>query len=205
MEEQQETSFWIPLEREILTEIQLSICDLIIEGSTDQGIINKFDLKSKGNIGTCMRSTISGNIWSPGRITGGPNGYLSDVEKCLFVKLVNDRGKDMDCIKTIEAVQIAYNCRELRNIRSQEISQRLMPQCSPSKSIMRLVKSLDVYVPSESWLTHFYQTHNINIKNPITLEAARRKYYNVGAIRNFFQSHQELLINTCSFLIWNAD
>lgn len=130
MEEQQETSFWIPLEREILTEIQLSICDLIIEGSTDQGIINKFDPKSKGNIGKCMGSTISGNIWSPGRITGGPNGYLSDVEKCLFVN---------------------------------------------------------------------------NIKNPITLEAARRKYYNVSAIRNFFQSHQELLINTCSFLIWNAD
>ena len=59
MEEQQETSFWTSLKREILTETHLSICDVIIEGSADQEIINKFDLKSKGNIGTCMRSTIS--------------------------------------------------------------------------------------------------------------------------------------------------
>ena len=70
---------------------------------------------------------------------------------------------------------------------------------------MRLIRSLDVYVPSESWLTHFCQANNINLKNPITLEAARRKYCNVGYIRNFFISHRELLMNTPPHLIWNAD
>ena len=89
MEKQQETSFWYDLEKEVLTDIQLAICDMIFDRSTDQEITDKFGLKSKSNIGTCIRSTISGNIWSPGRITGGPLGYLGDVEKCLFIKLIN--------------------------------------------------------------------------------------------------------------------
>lgn len=70
-EEQQKSSFWHDLVNEILTDTQLAICNMIIEGSTDQEIIERFGLKSKSNIGTCIRSTISGNIWSPNQIRGG--------------------------------------------------------------------------------------------------------------------------------------
>ena len=93
----------------------------------------------------------------------------------------------MDCIKTIKAVQITYNCLELRYIRSQEISQYLICQSNPSKSVMRLNKSLNVNVSSESWLTHFCLANYINLKNPITLEAVRCKYCIVGYIQSLKQ------------------
>lgn len=56
------------------------------------------------------KNTIMGIIWSPGKSYGGSPGYLRDVKTYVFRKIVHSRGIDMDCIRTIEAVQIAFNC-----------------------------------------------------------------------------------------------
>ncbi|KAK8895349.1 hypothetical protein M9Y10_023810 [Tritrichomonas musculus] len=70
---------------------------------------------------------------------GRSPGYLSDVETFIFQKIIHNRGLDMDCIKTIEAVQIAFNCREFRFTRATELSEIMTRQCSPSKSIQTVM------------------------------------------------------------------
>ena len=192
MQEQEIQFKWLDAEIEILSEIQRHICEMIIEGHNDQEIIDCFHLRSHSNIRTCMKNTIMGIIWSPGKSNGGSPCYLSDVETFIFQKIIHNRDLDMDCIKTIEAVQIGFNCHEFRFARATELSQIMTRQCSPSKSIQRVLKSLEPYVPSSSWLTHFCEANEINIKNPVTLEAACRKYCNVGAITNFFQLYSGL-------------
>ena len=130
---------------------------------------------------------------------------LAMFETYIFLKIIHNRGIDIDCIKTIEAVQIAFNCREFKFTRANELTHMMTRQCSPSKSIQVVLNSLEPYVQSSSWLTHFWEANEINIKNPVTFEATRRKYFNVGAITNFFQLHSGLLNPIDPSLIWNAD
>lgn len=109
---------WTKKELTVLRETQIRICSMIIYGYSDEDIIKKFGLKSKGNIATSIKSIISGNIWSPGTSHGGPPCFLSDVDQCSFKEAINQRGADLDCIRTIEAGHIAYNLREYRYVRS---------------------------------------------------------------------------------------
>lgn len=196
---------WTKKELTVLSETQIGICSMIINGSSDEDIINKYGLKSKGNIVTCIKSTISGNIWSPGASHGGAPCFLSDVEQCSFIEAINQRGADLDCIRTIEAVHIAYNLREYRYVRSQEISLKLQRQSSPSKAVQRLIRSLEPYVPSSSWLTHFCESRDIKLKNSINLEEARRKHCNYRTVSSFYLLHRHLFLSTHPSLIWNAD
>lgn len=40
--------------------------------------------------------------------------FLSDLEQCSFIEVINQRGAGLDCIRTFEAVHMAYNLREYK-------------------------------------------------------------------------------------------
>lgn len=157
MQEQEIQFKWLDAEIDILSEIQHNICEMKIEGHNDQEIIDYFHLRSHRNISTCMKNAIMSIIWSTGKSNCGSPGYLSDVETYIIQKIIHNRGVDMDCIKTNEAVQLAYNCHEFEFTRANELAQMMTRQCSPSKSIQRVLKLLEPYVPSSSWLTYFFK------------------------------------------------
>ena len=65
---------------------------MIINGRSDQEIIDLFQLKSHSNIIACMKNAIMGIIWSPGTSNGGSPGYLGDVETHIFQNIIHNRG-----------------------------------------------------------------------------------------------------------------
>ena len=117
--------FWTLYEKKVFSEVQIQICNDALIGLEDAIINEKYRLKSKGNISTCVNNTIRGNYWEPGKLCGGSDGYFSDIDRAKFIKIVHERSSEMDCIKTIEAVKIAMDIKEQRYLRAQYLISKL--------------------------------------------------------------------------------
>ena len=60
--------FWTLYEKEVFSEVQIQICNDVLIGLEDVTINEKYRLKSKGNISTCVNNAIRGNYWEPGKL-----------------------------------------------------------------------------------------------------------------------------------------
>ena len=197
--------FWTLYEKEVFSEVQIQICNDVLIGLEDVTINEKYRLKSKGNISTCVNNAIRGNYWEPGKLCGGSDGYFSDVDRVKFIQIVHERSSEMDCIKTIEAVKIAMDIKEQRYLRAQYLISKLSrtSQISPKKR--QILREQEPYCPSDSWLTHFCESNEIKLQSPILLEQARRRFCNVSTVTSFYTNHRNILTSTPRNMIWNAD
>lgn len=191
----QQNSIWTQVEIEILTPIQLQICSERAAGASYQEIARNHGLSGNCTVASCIRRTLAGNKWVPSMGPGG-SSYLSDVDTVVFLKNIEAQGADLNCLKTVQALSLAYSLKKARSQRAEELVHKL--NLIPRKgkggqdgNIQRTLKSLREYVPSTSWLHEFCSRHNIGIKNPETLEKARRMFCNSTAIRAFFDINKD--------------
>lgn len=64
---------------------------------------------------------------------------------------------------------------------------------------------MEPYIPCPSWLSSFCKSHNIVLKDPETLEDARKKYCNRVVINDFFRNNAHFLQGIKPQLLFNAD
>ena len=204
----QPTITWTADELEILPDLQRQICETRSRGYSYQDIARGFGLSGNGAVATCIRRTLAGNKWSPGMGPGG-SSYLSDIDSIIFVKTIETQGADLNCLKTAQAMSVAYGLRTARVARANELvtQMKLVPRKGKNGEdggIQRTLRSLEEYVPSTSWLHEFCSRNDIRIKNPETLEQARRTFCNSAAIRAFFRNNSEAFRKDPR-LLFNAD
>ena len=195
---------WTNEEQSILSDIQMSIFQMKVSGETVRSITQKYNL-CISNVYVSVLSTIRGDRWTPGESKGGCPSYLGDVEKSILKQEIINRAIDMNCAKTIEVIQTAIELREKRYNRAKFLIKCLENSDFKPKSYEELLKQLFPYAPSSSWITNFSKSNNLIIKNPITIEEARRKNCNFNNVNDFYAKNYEILSNTHPRLIWNAD
>ena len=187
---------WSQEEIDILSDVQRQICEMRAKGASYQSIAETLNLSGNCTVATCIRRTLAGNIWVPHMGSGG-NSFLSDVDSAIFLKTIETHGIDLNCLKTVQALSIAYGLRKARAQRAEKLIDQMHILQRNGKdgregNIQRLLKSLREYVPSTSWLHEFCARHNILIKNPETLEQARRLFCNSNSVRAFFAANEEV-------------
>ena len=111
---------WTNLESQVLSKIQRDICDMKSLGSTKAEISARFNI-SYHAIYAAIRATMNGNHWEPNMSKGGGIQYIGEVDEHKFIEKVKECHLDLNCLKTIEAVQFAYDMRYERYSRAIEI------------------------------------------------------------------------------------
>ena len=196
---------WSDDELKVLSPVQIEICQMKVDKKSCQEIIQKFRLKSSSNISTCIRSTIQGNIWSPGESFGGRPSYLSDVDIMYFKRKINESAVNLDCINTKEALQLALELKDLRFRSACAMVSSIKQKCPIPKSYLRTLKTMEPYIPSVSWLSSFCSNNGIILKDPETLENARKNYCNRKVINDFLTQNFQILHTIKPQLLFNAD
>ena len=113
---------WTDVEKMTLSSTQIEICEMKKSRKTNVEIITKFSLHSVANIYTSVKSTMSGNIWEPGKDLGGRPSYLSDVDTILFENHISRSCFDLQCLNTKEAMQIILELKQQRYERAKLIA-----------------------------------------------------------------------------------
>lgn len=106
--------------------------------------------------------------------------------------------------KTCEAYNLAYELKYQRYQRALELAKIIKLDFAKARHIKKMINKLYPSMPCSSWLNHMCGQNGITIKTPQTLEAARKKYCHINAIRAFFTKHEHLLKRD-PHLLWNAD
>ena len=119
--------------------------------------------------------TLKGNRWFSHSEKGGGDGYLGDVEIDKFKTRISEASGILNCIKTIEAVQICYELRTERYLRAVFLSE-FVKHLDSAVRIRKTILGLEPYMPSKSWISKFSSTNGIKLKLPETIEEARRRY-----------------------------
>lgn len=121
---------WTDEERQILSQEQIQICEMKRHGRSQSAIENIIGVSPQA-ISSAICATLSGNRWEPHANKGGVNSYIGDVDISIFKQQINDFRLNLDCLKTIEAIEIVYDLRCKRYNRAIFIS-RLVSQKSTS-------------------------------------------------------------------------
>ena len=194
---------WTKEETETFSKIQMEICDLKVGGYSNIEIAKRFDITPQA-IYNSIRTTLTGNRWTPHESRGGGQKYLGDVEISTFFKKIEECYLNLNCLKTVEAVQLAYELRANRYFRCLQILDCLKNVFKSSRA-KQIVNSLEPFIPCESWINHFCARHNITLKNPESLEEARRRCCNTAVIKQFFKQNKSILSKVHKCNLWNAD
>lgn len=118
---------WTDEERQILSQEQIQICEMKRHGRSQSAIENIIGVSPQA-ISSAICATLSGNRWEPHANKGGVNSYIGDVDISIFKQQINDFRLNLDCLKTIEAIEIVYDLRCKRYYRHIKI-------CEPKKYI----------------------------------------------------------------------
>lgn len=194
---------WTEEEKQVFSKIQMEVFNMKALGASQDKITEKYEISSH-TIYTAIRYTLAGNYWEPQKSTGGGISYLGDADVILFKKKIKENHLDLNCLKTIEAVQLAYELRADRYHRALYLYS-ICKVISNTNRFKRFLFSLEPYVASETWINHFCSRNGIILKNPETLTEARRKCCNLPVINKFFSNNKKLLKETAPANIWNAD
>ena len=195
---------WSIQEKSILSDIQMSIFQMKASGKSVSEITQTYNLNI-ASVYVAILSTIRGDYWEPGKSRGGAPSYLGEVEKSFLKQEIINKAIDMNCAKTIEVVQTAMELREKRYLRAKELLKYFENTDYFPKSFKITLDKLFPCAPSNSWLTNFAKANNLVIKNPISIEEARRKNCNYQKVYEFYEKNREILTNTHPRFIWNAD
>ena len=98
---------WTNLESQVLSKIQRDICDMKSLGSTKAEISARFNISDHATY-AAIRATMNGNHWEPNMSKGRGIQYIGEVDELKFIEKVKEYHLDLNCLKTIEAVQFAY-------------------------------------------------------------------------------------------------
>lgn len=137
---------------------------------------------SKSTVYLILDRTIEENIWSNDK--GGPRGYLVDVDSNILVSKVKDCCQSLNCMRSMDALQVAVDLRHKRYERARFLSKKLSSESV--KHFKPLLVRLLPFIPSSSWFSDFAQRNEIPIKNALTLEELRRKFCNCATVRSFY-------------------
>lgn len=192
---------WTPEENTHFGPIQINVCQSKANGETLQTIMERFNL-SKSTVYSILDRTLEGNIW--GNDKGGPRGYLGDVDSDILVSKVKECCQSLNCMRTIDVLQVAVDLRHKRYERAMFLSKKLSSDES-AKHFKPLLVRLLPFIPSSSWVSDFAQRNEIPIKNAITLEELRRKFCNCTTVRSFYTKNRNDFLTTHPRLMWNAD
>lgn len=195
---------WTDEEKQIFSQQQIQICEMKRQGRSQIDIENIIGVNPQA-ISSAICATLSGNRWEPHTDKGGVNSYIGDVDVSVFKQRINDFGLNLDCLKTIEAIEIVYELRCQRYSRAKFISNLVSQKSILAPRYIRCLRQLEPYFPCESWLTNFAKSVGIILKTPDSLEEARRKFCTTRIITSFFTKHGNLLRSVHAENIWNAD
>ena len=202
---QQQSFNWTNVEREVLTNQQIQICEMKKMRKTNEEIVDCFLLNTVTNVYTSIKNTMMGNIWKPSDNLGGRPSYLGDVDTIIFKEKIMNSCFDLKCLNTKDAIQIALELRAERYERAKFIANLCSLNCSICNSYQMIIDQLCPSYPSEAWLTNFCRSNEIYLKCPSSLEETRRLCCNSSSISNFFLSHGPRLLNKDPRLVFNAD
>ena len=183
---------------------QIKVCEMKRQGLKQATIEKALGLTAQA-ISSAICATLAGNRWLPHSETGGSISYIGDVDTKLLKQKIDDFGLNLDCLKTIEAYEIAYELRYERFSRANYIPKLVTQKSTMPPRYKRTLFQLESYVPSQSWLNNFSKANGITIKRPESLEEARRSFCTSRIIRSFFTQHSALLQSVHGENIWNAD
>lgn len=156
-------------------------------------------------ISSAICTTLSGNLWEPHANKDGVNSYIGDVDISIFKQQINDFGLNLDCLKTIETIEIVYDLG-CHNYNCTIFISRLVSQKSIfAPRFYRCLRQLEPYIPCDRWLTNFAKSVGITLKSPESLEKARRIFCTTHVITSFFTKHGNLLRSVHVENIWNED
>ena len=60
--------------------------------------------------------------WTPHSEKGGNFSYLSPMDTYIFKKQIEENYLDMDCLRTIDGLELAYNLKQQRFYRGLKIA-----------------------------------------------------------------------------------
>ena len=178
------TNAFTETEMTVLSHIQRKVFQMLVDKIHDAEILNQCWLTRDAQITAALRHTIAGQIWSTDA-EGGATSYLSDVECAEFYEQITQRAEDLSCVKTIEAIQIAYELRDNRLSRATYRAKLVHTDRIP-KRVEHLLLSLQPYLPSRCWLNKICEDLNIEIKSSKENEERRSKFWNVTGVSAFF-------------------
>ena len=194
---------WTDTEKAMLSQIQRRVFELRARKYLNADIKEMLNLKDR-HISSCIKFTLEGNFWTPGRSQGGHPQYLSDSDILQFQFDIRKDLIDLDCMKTITAYHYCYDLKEKRYQRAIQLSSIINLDLKKAKSINRAIQSLMPSPPSTSSLYNMCDRNGIIIKNPQSLEEACRKHCNISSIKSIFRKHGHYF-GRDPRLIWNAD
>ena len=153
------------------------------------------DCSSKVVIERVIKRTACGKYWEP-NMSGGGEKILSDLDERLFMRNVEERAKDINCISTYVANLLVYNFQEARIKKAKNILR--ICNCK------NLARQLEPKIPSATYLKAAAKRMGIKVKSMQKLEEARRMGCDKGVISDFFDRYSDLL-NRDPRLIFNMD
>ena len=183
-------------------QIQIDICQSRADGIILKDIMAKYNI-NKSTIYSIINQTLLGNIW--GENKGGQTGFLGEIDTQELILKVKEKCKELNCLRTVDVLQIAVDLRYKRYQRAVFLIKKLKSEDHPGHNFEDIRIRLIPYVPSTSWVHDFAERNDIPIKTPATLEELRRKFCNCNNIRDFYIKNQADFTSTHPRLIWNAD
>ena len=178
-----------------LSVFQLHIFISKFTGASFKTLKKMYGISSDAVISRIVKRTACGKHWDK-YMKGGRDSLLSDLDISEFVKIVEERESDINCISTCEARKIAIHLQELRI----EKARKLLFMCG----CYNLANELHTIEPDPTWLLKMARRHGLSIVPRAELEKMRRIACDKTAIQEFFSKHSHLLQRDPR-LIFNMD
>ena len=147
-------------------------------------------------IGRVLYRTATGKYWDK-KAEGGGESILSDLDISKFIRIVQERENDINCLSTCQAEKIALRLIHERAENAHELL--MMCNCPKLAAKVKVVTDID-----STWLNNLAKRLNLNIVPKSDLETMRRIACDKVSIEDFFSKHSQLLRRDPR-LIFNMD
>lgn len=196
---------WTVEETVYLSPEQLDICQMKANAKTINDIYLKYHVNEQAQL-SAICHTIRGIKWSPHVETGGNFPYMTPMDTHLFKKEIEDNCLDMDCLRTIDGLELAFQLKQKRFYRGLKIAHWCCQHYKLNKKVQDTLNSIcPNSIPSFQWLNGFCEANQIKIKTGERLEDARRRFCNIIAVTKFFTMHGPKICQIDKRLLWNID
>jgi hypothetical protein len=113
---------------------------------------------------------------------GGRDSYLCEEDASAFEGLVVQHANQMNCLTTLQAIDIAWLLRRVRQVKASDLLASI-----GSADLSVKVRMTQVPRPDKSWIAEFAHRMGISVMTAESIELARRQACNEKAIRDFFE------------------
>lgn len=196
---------WTDEEILYLSEEQRDICQMKANGKNIKDIYMKHHVNEQSQL-SALCYTIRGIKWTAHEEKGGNFPYLSKMDTFIFKKEIEANCLDLDCLRTIDGLELAFELKKKRFYRGLKIAYWCCQHNKLSKKVQDTLNSITpTEIPSYQWLNGFCHENHIQIKNGDRLEDSRRIFCNIVTVTNFFTKYGAKICNTDKRLLWNID